>query len=518
MNMIILSDALSDEVKGMLNVVNNSNNFLEKDLESITSLNLSANDIQYLNYFKNVVELELSTFPSIKKEDIFIIANKLPNLKSLKIKEQNAIFDLDVGCLTNLEELCLIHNDNLISIKGIDKLKRFTFYDNKDYRNIEQIVDLLVDNMESNVTLDIVYYVDALRELYKLNKDISLLYKFNWVESSGLRKFNIYEYSKEEIKSLVTMVSDIVSKYTYVTDGEVEKFGVLYRWMITHVKFVNEDDPKGENLSLISNIYKVFNFGMGGRLSYAKAFQFLLSFAGVKSTVVYSLGAYDTIGYYNGQKVYSLLGTSDYALLRVSLDNKYYYCDIAWDCMVNDYKYFDVLRLFLLSKDELKIRHKFVGESEIEHSYSYHGDDSDDLIMFANDRLKEVDDLFNDIERLNSYISGAELNCMLLKKELSEIKDSMSLYEEGSMEYKNYLKEIKEDEELFKCSEIDLIRYKNMRVGIINSYSGRLNAHYLGLDRNMKKDEVLALLKKKKEVYLLSDYMYKILYESIKTA
>ena len=57
-----------------------------------------------------------------------------------------------------------------------------------------------------------------------------------------------------------------------------------------NMKFVNEDDPDGENLNLISNVNKVFSYGRGGRLTLAKAFQLLLSFVGIKSSGVHSNG------------------------------------------------------------------------------------------------------------------------------------------------------------------------------------------------------------------------------------
>ena len=124
------------------------------------------------------------------------------------------------------------------------------------------------------------------------------------------------------------------------------KFGVLYSWMINNMKFVNEDDPEGENLNLISNVNKVFSYSRGGRLSMAKAFQMLLSFVGIKSSVVYSVGATDVIGYFNGEKVCSLLGESDYAVLRVTLDEKDYDCDIAWDALIN-FQYYLLQQIYV---------------------------------------------------------------------------------------------------------------------------------------------------------------------------
>lgn len=515
--MITLSDSLKDYVRDSLNL-KKEEEVDEKQLDSVTSLSVSKKDLSSLKYFKNVDTLFLESFPSIENTDIEHIAKILPNLKSLKIKEQSALIQLDVSHLEKLEELCLIHNDNLESIKGIDKVKRFTFYDNKDFRNVKQIVDLLLNNKESTITLDIIYYVNLVKELCDLNQDVSLLDRFTWVESEGLRSYSIHEYTKQEIDSLIKIVSAIVSKNIYVTDGDIEKFGVLYRWMVKNIIFVNEDDPQGEDIGDLDNIYKVFNYRKGGRLTFAKAFQLLLSFAGVESSVVYSLGALDTIGFYNGEKVYSLLGTSDYALLRVTIDNRYYYCDIAWDSMVCDYKYFDELRLFLVSKDELKLRHKFVGEGNIEHSYSYHGDDSDDLIMFSNDRLKEVEEIFSDIERVDPYITGNDLNSSFTKKNISQLKSKMDDLESQTDEYKSLAKELAIEEERLNEEEADLVRYNNIRKGIIESYANTLISHYIKTEDYNNKEEIIESLTKQHELSLISTYIYDVLIESLKTA
>jgi hypothetical protein len=216
----------------------------------------------------------------------------------------------------------LTHNDNLLDVYGLSKVNKLVFYDNKDYKNIQQIVDYLLLDDKKSLTLDIVYYVDIANILYDLGESSLVLDKISWIESIGLRKYSTYEYSKGEIESIFKYISFIASKYVYKTDSDIEKFTILYTWMINNIKFLNEDDPNGENLNLISNVNKVFSYGRGGRLSFAKAFQLLLSFANIKSSVVYSMGANDVIGFYNDQKVCSLLGESDYAVLRVNLDNR----------------------------------------------------------------------------------------------------------------------------------------------------------------------------------------------------
>lgn len=512
--MVSLSDNLSNLVSIYLNKEKVTREFSEEELEKVTVLSLSKNDIEFIQYFKNIEELELSQFPSINEKDIEVIGKELPNLKSLKIKEQSALVKLDLTCFQKLEELELVYNDNLISLSGVGKLKKFTFYDNKDFVHIQQIAKILCDNKDAHVTLDIVYYANLIRCFKELDEKDRFVDNYVWMEATGLRKHEKHIYTNEEVKELMELLTNIVSKYLYVTDGEIEKFGVLYYWMIQNVQFVNEDDPKNEDVSKVSNISQVFKYRKGGRLSYAKAFQLLLSFANVKSAVVYSLGALDTIGYYNGKQVYSLLGTSDYALLRISIDGRYYYCDIAWDSMVHAYKYFDALRLLLVSKDELKLRHKFVGEGNIISSFSYHGDDSDDLIMFAGDRIKVVDEVFDDIERFKPAIVGVEMNISMLRKEIAVLKDKLDKTDEQN-DINKVKQELVEAEESLNQEEIELVKLNKQRIGVVESYAGFLNEHYVGFLMEQE-EEVITQLTNKKDMLLLSDYIFKILCCSVK--
>ena len=275
--MINISGSLASKLNKILSKSVNNNMFSETELHSIKKISLSKNELDYVDYLTNVEILELDSFPSVVNEDIDLIAKKFNKLKGLKIKEQNALFTIDLKPLQHLEELCLIHNDNLVNVMGLDRIRRFTFYDNKDFEDIRQIVDFLLNNQNSTITLDVSYYIDIVNDLYERNIDTSLLNRFTWVESAGLRRYHTYEYTNAEIDSMLKIVSSIVSKYIYSTDGDIEKFGVLYNWMINNIKFVNEDDPKLENINLVSNVNKVFSYGRGGRLSYAKAFQILLS-------------------------------------------------------------------------------------------------------------------------------------------------------------------------------------------------------------------------------------------------
>ncbi len=509
--MIELTSSLSRKVNKILGKDFNDNQFTIEELNSVNRISLSRLELEYIDYFKGVILLELDSFPSINNEDIKVIASKLPNLRGLKIKEQNALFDLDLEPIQYLEELCLIHNDNLININGLDKIRRFTFYDNKDFNDIKLVVDFLINNKESTITLDITYYVDIVNILYKLNIDDNLLDRITWVESSGLRKYYNYEYTNAEITDMLKNLSSIVSKYIYSSDSDIQRFGILYYWIINNIKFVNEDDPNGENVSLVKNINKVLNYQKGGRLSFAKAFQMVLSFAGIKSSVVYSLGAIDDIGIANGEKIYSLLGESDYAVLRVTLDNRDYYCDIAWDSVINENNLYDKLRLFLFSKEELKRRHKFIGEANIENTYSYHGDDCDDLLLLASKRIKEVDSLFETIEKLKPQIDSKELNIAIKKYKVKEIKSRLNEIEINSQEYKDFVNEMIDLEETIDSEDIELIKLNKDREGIVKSFGKDIIDRYLSNFSLVEKGELLRILAKRLDMRLISQYMYDIL-------
>lgn len=516
--MIDISGSLASILNNILNKPEDNSLFSYYELSKIKKISLSKNDLEYIDFLYGVEILELDSFPSVTTEDINMIASKLTKLRGLKIKEQNALFDLDLTPLQHLEELCLIHNDNLVNITGLDKIRRFTFYDNKDFEDIKQIVDFILNNQNSTITIDVSYYIDIVNILFERNINVSLLNRFTWVESAGLRRYHTYEYTNAELDSMLKIISSVVSKYVYVTDGDIEKFGVLYNWMINNIKFVNEDDPKLENINLVSNVNKVFNHGKGGRLSYAKAFQMLLSFAGIKSSVVYSLGAIDDIGTYNGEKIYSLLGESDYAVLRVTLDGRDYYCDVAWDALMLELGYYDKLRLFLFSKNELKIRHKFVGEANITNTHSYRGDDSDDLIVFANDRLREVRETFDDIERLKPEIDGIGLNIAISKSRIREIKSDLDSLDSLSNEYNDKVKELDELEDQIDLDEAELIRLENARKNIVVNYSKILVNRYLDCYRDLDYTELMNVLGKKEEIKLISNYMYKLLQLCVKEA
>jgi len=200
--MVNLSKNLSKIVSKQLGL-NLKEEFSEDELSKINVLELMQEDIVYLDYFKNVSELIFSQFPSITEDNIKEVASKIQNLEILRIREQSALKDIDLSNFKNLKVLELAYNDNLVSIRGVSSLNNFILYDNKEYIDTQQIVDIIDKTKNGDLKLDIVYYPMILRYLVDNNRDKGILKKISWVEAVGLRKHIVHEYKENEVNDLI---------------------------------------------------------------------------------------------------------------------------------------------------------------------------------------------------------------------------------------------------------------------------------------------------------------------------
>ena len=104
--MIRLSDNLSRYVRKALKITDEKvNMFSEEELARITSISISRDDISVVKYFKNLIHIDFNSYPSLTTEDVVFIGNELPNISSLKIKEQNSIYRLDLSSYKNLKRI-----------------------------------------------------------------------------------------------------------------------------------------------------------------------------------------------------------------------------------------------------------------------------------------------------------------------------------------------------------------------------------------------------------------------------
>lgn len=476
--MIILPKNLFLRVRNQLNPAfcdDLSFSVIDSELKNVKYLNMYKSDLKYIEFFNNLEMIEISSFPSITNEGLEMIFKYVPTLKKLIIKEQNELSAITFKKANSIIDLRIVSNDNLIEINGLNnlsRLKSFTFYDNQRVKNNNQIVDYLLEhNGKIRCSLDISFYNYIQNISYENN---TLFDNVEYVEYVGLRRHSYYSYDKVEISKLSQLVSRIVSKYLFKNDSELEKFTILYKWMINNIKFVNEDILFFQNdLGKLKGIYNTFLYSQGGRLSYAKAFQFLLNFAGIKSNIIYSLGGSDSIGIYNGQEVHSLLGANDYALLKVFIDNKVYYCDVAWDSSVYHDKCYDDLRLFLMDKSELVLRHRIIGEIDSSNSSSIHREDADDLIMYASDRIKDVNRTIDKLQQYNVSIEGLQSNINYLYTEIKDIRLDDSF---------EYADELVDDEHLLQDETELLNQFLDKRENVIKEYRNILCREYLGIN------------------------------------
>ena len=508
--MIKLPQSLVMKINHLLGT--NKDNFTQEDFNKIESLIIYKNEITYLDLFPNIKEIEINFISSIDNDDLKIISYKTKNIQKLIIKGQSNLTEIDINLFPSIKELTICNNENLTTLNNIGLLKKLTLYNNRELDS-KQIVDFVFENRDCLYTLDIIYLADILRYSYEKNIDYDINC-IKWIEADGLRSHKDYEFSRKEIHELLLNISYVTSKYIYNFDGDFEKFGVLYRWMINNVSFVNEDGSSN-NINY-DNIYKVFNFRHGGRLTYARAFQILLSFVGIKSYIVYSIGALDNIGYYNGNKVCSLVGNSDYAILRIILDDRCYYADIAWDAMISKLPYFNKMKLFLISREELVIRHNIVGENKNTLSYSYHGDDCDDLLMYSLDRINDADKVFKDIEQFDASIKAEEFNYNYLNKKYLSKKGEILKIDKDSLNYRVLSNEIVSiSNDMSKVTQ-EINKYKEYRRDIIFKNSNYLLTNYLDRDiLQMSKDKMLDIISKKYKKYFISKYMYDVLIECL---
>ena len=184
--------------------------------------------------------------------------------------------------------------------------------------------------------------------------------------------------------------------------------------------------------------------------------------------------------------------------------------------MVSYYKFFDELRLFLVSKEELSIRHKFVGEGNIDKTYSYHGDDSDDLIMYAIERLDETDKVFDCVTRFDAKLVGEGMNKRLLENKVISLNNKLKDSNTSSDEVKEITEEINKVQNEIEQIELRIRDYKDQKEAEQIKYVDYFMNYYLTKDEKaLDNNELLEVLNRKVDNYLLSKYVYEILEDLI---
>ena len=135
----------------------------------------------------------------------------------------------------------------------------------------------------------------------------------------------------------------------------------------------------------------------------------------------------------------------------------------------------------------------------------------DDSEIYITPTKKEVDELFDDIERLKPDISGKELNVAITKLKINDLKNEIDDLDMNSSLYKDKMLDLTKLEDEIDSLTADIVRFENEREGIINSYSNLLIRRYLNDDVNIDLSKLEEILIKKIKTMEISEYLTSLL-------
>lgn len=438
------------------NAYNKNTIFLEEELSYVTSLRITATIIDYIDYFPNISKLTFDSTGSISNEVIQKIIDKYPNLKELKINNQDSIRILDVSNLKNLEVLEITSNKNLKKINGIDKLSnlyRLSFYDNIVYSDIsiQELMKIVCDqsyNKGTECNVDVLYILDLMNYLSDNNLSFdSISSNLCFVEhlKSGIEMDQEYlKYSAKELFVAYEKAKEIISSYIKETDSDMEKFAIIYHWMCKNIKYDSKAlDDKSKTHSE-NGIAKGRKYGTNGTINallygscicqgYTKTMQLLLRMIGISSFDTGCIIENNNITHYvlDDKKHAS---DSDHSILKVNLGGRIYYSDVTWDS--SRYRNGINRIYFLLSKKDMSLNHQLVGEDDvIDVGESISKDEFDKLMVFAEARIKEVE-LIKKIENILNIKFDGKINSVRYKYINQKLEE---LFHSGDISIKDYL-------------------------------------------------------------------------------
>ena len=379
-------------------------NFLEKELELITSLRVDTSIYKYLPLFKNVKKLYVNLADSITDELIKPILDLYPNLVELTIEGQKGLKRIDLSNNKKLRKLVISSNPDLEFISGINELselKEFTFYDNNNYYKKDDLLDNVVELSKkySRLDLDVLLYPRLMEKFtndgYSKEEINNLLHKFNWSENVVTGSDTKLTYTAYEMSKVYEKVGKIIAENIKSSDSDIEKYSIIYQWMCDNVKYSFDNH---DSFGRANGTYNALIYGDGVCEGYTKTMQFLLETVGISSFDISCFGGkvederkLQGFASINGERTVTDF-KSNHSILFVSIDKNWYYSDVTWDA--NRYQNGRDRNYFLLSekdmsKDHYGLKHQSyitIGESIKPSQFTM-------LMSFAKDRLNKTADL-----------------------------------------------------------------------------------------------------------------------------
>lgn len=428
---------------------NRYDSFFEEELSYISKLTINGDILPYLEYFPNLTEITIDGEKEITQKDINDIIKNFPNLKSLRILEQHNLQNIDVGSLSQLEELLITSNKNLKSISGIEQLKKLysiTIYDNQtlnenSIKNIVQQVNRLINELGSSCNIDVLYMPDFVEYLNTNGINIDTLKDFIvWSEhiKSGVEfKKNDLTYTTNELYIAYKRAFDIVNKYIKTSDTPEQKYAILYQWMCENVKYDHEARNHGRVHSSngiaqgrargINGTINALLYGSCVCQGYTKSMELLLKLSGIQSYDILcragNINEDEEIipTFYDGNRHSD---DSNHSIIKVNLDGKIYYSDVTWDA--SRYQKGEKREYFLLSRDDISKNHLLYNdESIIGYFKSLSEEEQDKLLNFASERIKSVN---MGLDNKNTTTNTKKTNEELLNQFGIELKKLQEQY------------------------------------------------------------------------------------------
>lgn len=493
MNLALL---LQEELKKNNNRIPNMeyNKFTKEELSKITKLkidNSGIKNISELIYCTNLKELEISSKIAKKMSNVnskysydpindykfmqiaikdFSVIEKLSNLEYLKIENVNTINSLDLSNLKNIYSLDLSNNQNLSNLIGLEELNRLV--ELKLFRNnIKNPIDLekMLNQNLNDVQLDFDLYPNLVRtnpNIYELMcKYKSNGYSFKFLENlSGITTNDILPIKMNEMHNKAKEILNNIIKEYYL---DIEKIVAIYYYLINNVSYDwkrlnasknNENiySKNGEvtvsgetlktNYSRRNSSYNAIIEGESVCEGYTNMMHYLLNMVGIDSrTVSCNMGDNTEYVGYN----------SNHSIIRVKINNDWYYFDPTNDGVNNNIKYFfktkeEISKTHKLSMDEILINNvgnKAYSNSELSKIFNYvagyskdryipkdslefksikqfHSMTKKEKLLFAQEQLKNLD--ANDpIYKYYMYIINNELNLDNINTENIDLNESI---------------------------------------------------------------------------------------------
>lgn len=411
--------------------------FTKEELSQITKLNIDGHQIESIEGLENCTNLtalyiespgleailenlseeEKDSYLSQRKS-IFdpSIIEKLESLEILTIKHESSLTSLDLTRLQNLRVLALENNINLLEIKGIEELKKLEELSlhQTPVESPLKIDQLLDQNTLTELSLDVDMYPQLVQENPEIaekllekqeNEGLSVNFKEN------LTNLRTQELSLEKLRTMdekVQLILEDIIDFDYTT---AEKIAAIYTYITKNITQNREADALQREIQLPTtgieskvldekferlldekrSTYSTIMREEGISEGYANLMHYMLRSIGVRSKVIESQ---------TNKDMNNLDSKSNHAVIRVMIDNNWYYFDPTLDKERREFKN------FFKTKEEFRENHE-LSEQEFEIQTPI-------VKAYTNLELTQITNkVYGDIERKENQLEENSMSAHL---------------------------------------------------------------------------------------------------------